>query len=146
VALEHFTAVMAEDLLTGPWADEMPPAVRDLLRWHAAEEIEHKAVAFDVLKIVNPSYAIRMVGLVSGSISLAAFWLAATSMLLWQDRVPLRVVISETRRIQKLHPIGRRVFWKGIRDYVRRDFHPWDHDNRHLAEAAIAGLGGLDAR
>ena len=37
--------------------------MREMLAWHAAEEIEHKAVAFDVLQAVAPSYALRMAGL-----------------------------------------------------------------------------------
>lgn len=51
VALEHFTAILAEDAIGGGAAGLAfaHPAVRQLLEWHALEEIEHKAVAFDVL-------------------------------------------------------------------------------------------------
>src|SRR4051812_29612140 len=49
-ALEHYTATLAETLLSDPAArDEAGhEAVRHLLVWHALEESEHKAVAFDV--------------------------------------------------------------------------------------------------
>src|SRR5437667_448410 len=46
VALEHFTAMFAERALARPLLDEVHPVMQDLLRWHAAEEIEHKCVAF----------------------------------------------------------------------------------------------------
>ena len=48
MALEHFTAILAHELLADPrhlaGAD---PATADLWRWHASEEIEHKGVAYD---------------------------------------------------------------------------------------------------
>ena len=48
MALEHFTAILAHELLANPrhlaGAD---PATAELWRWHAAEEIEHKGVAYD---------------------------------------------------------------------------------------------------
>ncbi len=49
-ALEHYTATLAEVLMTDERARAMltVPEVRSLLMWHALEESEHKAVAFDV--------------------------------------------------------------------------------------------------
>ena len=48
MALEHFTAILAHELLADPrhlaGADEATAA---LWKWHASEEIEHKGVAFD---------------------------------------------------------------------------------------------------
>src|SRR5690606_7714502 len=48
MALEHYTAMMAHEFLARPehfaGAD---PDVAALWRWHAVEEIEHKAVAYD---------------------------------------------------------------------------------------------------
>src|SRR4029077_2358080 len=48
-ALEHFTALMAHLFLSDArLLDGAHPAMAALWRWHAAEENEHKAVAFDV--------------------------------------------------------------------------------------------------
>src|SRR5262245_42442755 len=48
VALEHFTAILAHGLLKEPkHLAGAPPEIARLWRWHAIEEIEHKAVAFD---------------------------------------------------------------------------------------------------
>jgi len=48
MALEHFTAILAHELLADPrhlqGADQ---ETGDLWRWHAVEEIEHKGVAYD---------------------------------------------------------------------------------------------------
>ena len=51
-ALEHFTATLAEMILSDPEARDMfgDETVKNLFLWHALEEAEHKAVAFDVYK------------------------------------------------------------------------------------------------
>src|SRR5689334_5179239 len=52
-ALEHLTAIGAEDLLGHDHTlDRAPPQMAKLWRWHAIEETEHKAVAFDVYQQV----------------------------------------------------------------------------------------------
>ena len=60
-ALEHFTATLAELVLTNPEirATAAPGPVHDLFLWHALEESEHKAVAFDVYKAVGGSEWLR---------------------------------------------------------------------------------------
>jgi uncharacterized protein len=142
VALEHFTAILAEDALAEGLLEHAHPELRTLLSWHAAEEIEHKAVAFDVLKKVAPSYALRMTGMALATLGLTGFWIAATLMLLSQDRkAGRRGPLRPPPQVQKRHSISRRVFARGIREYVRRDFHPSDNDNRHLAAEWLAGAG-----
>lgn len=59
-ALEHFTAIMAEQLLTSDeLRDGFHPSVRPLWLWHGLEETEHKSVAMDVYERVDGSYARR---------------------------------------------------------------------------------------
>jgi len=49
VAAEHLTAIMGSYILTNPeFLEGMEQPFKDLLLWHAVEEVEHKAVAFDV--------------------------------------------------------------------------------------------------
>ncbi|MGH3635422.1 MAG: metal-dependent hydrolase, partial [Mycobacterium sp.] len=60
-AAEHYTATLAERMLS----DEMQaipgdPEVRNLLNWHAIEELEHKSVAFDVYRAVGGPEWIRI--------------------------------------------------------------------------------------
>ncbi|GFG69044.1 metal-dependent hydrolase [Mycolicibacter senuensis] len=57
-AVEHYTAILGEWVLDSPALDECGahPAMLDMLRWHGAEEVEHKAVAFDVMKHLRAGY------------------------------------------------------------------------------------------
>ncbi|HEU4533729.1 MAG TPA: metal-dependent hydrolase [Polyangiaceae bacterium] len=142
-ACEHYTALMAEGALAEDLLAGAHPVMRDLLLWHAAEEIEHKAVAFDVLARVAPGHALRLAGLGLATALLAGFWAAATLSLLAADaregRAPSRADAAAVRR--RPRSIARDVFWRGLRDYARRDFHPHDRDNLGLASAYLARAG-----
>ena len=76
---EHYTAVLGAgaieefDLLA-----DADPAMRALIVWHATEEVEHKAVAFDVLRATHPSYLLRIAGFVIATIALFG-WSFATA-------------------------------------------------------------------
>ena len=140
-AAEHFTAIMAEGAFVGGALDAVHPAAQQLLAWHAAEEIEHKAVAYDVLQQVAPSYAVRIAGLAYATVMLGTFWVWATTMLLRQERLGLRETLRQLRAIQKEDPVVRNVFLAGIRQYIRRDFHPRNNANEHLAAQWFAAKG-----
>jgi predicted metal-dependent hydrolase len=48
MALEHYTAMMAQEFLANPQHfKDADPEVRAMWEWHSVEEIEHKGVAFD---------------------------------------------------------------------------------------------------
>ena len=140
VALEHFTATLARTVFVRELMASAHPVMRDLFTWHAAEEIEHKAVAFDVLKIVDDSYALRMAGLAMGVSLLVPFWFAASWMLMAQDRgaVPLGELLEDRKRVQQMRARERRTLVKAVIDYTRRDFHPNDHDDAHFAREFFA--------
>ena len=61
-ALEHFTATLAEVLLSNDEARELfgHDELRNLFLWHALEESEHKAVAFDVYKAAGGGERMRV--------------------------------------------------------------------------------------
>lgn len=152
VALEHFTAILAEDALRegASLLEHAEPEMRRLLEWHALEELEHKSVAFDVLRTVHPSYALRIAGLAMATACLAGFWLAATKDLLEQDGLGLADAARELARLRKSAEGGRRerigssiavrVFLRGILEYLRPGFHPDDKDHRDLIERTLARL------
>lgn len=141
-ALEHYTAILAEGALADQGTLQMVhPKMQRLLRWHAAEEIEHKAVAFDVLKAVRPSYALRMAGMALATVLLGSFWFAGATMLLRQEKgLGLRAITRQLWATQRREPIVRRVFLRGLREYLRPSFHPWDNDNLDLARRNLALL------
>jgi predicted metal-dependent hydrolase len=140
-AAEHYTAIMAEGAFTRGVLDQAAPEMRQLLAWHAAEEIEHKAVAFDVLQKVDPSYRLRMLGLVVATLTLGGFWAWGAITLLRQDKLTGRRALRELDRQRQDDPMIRRVFLRGIRQYLRRDFHPNQNDDRTLASAWFAARG-----
>jgi predicted metal-dependent hydrolase len=143
-ALEHYTAIMAEGALAHGTLDLADPKMQRLLKWHACEEIEHKAVCFDVLEAVAPSYALRVGGMALATAGLAAFWVAATVYLLREDaKAGRRVTFEQVREFRRKddRSVVRDVFVRGIRGYLKRGFHPAQHDNYKLAEAWLAAHG-----
>ncbi|MAA76189.1 MAG: metal-dependent hydrolase [Salinisphaeraceae bacterium] len=60
-AAEHMTALMAHYFLGNPETfDDADERIRAIYFWHAIEEIEHKAVAFDVFqKVAKGGYFVR---------------------------------------------------------------------------------------
>jgi predicted metal-dependent hydrolase len=140
-AMEHFTAILAEGAFTHSILDQAAPEMRQLLAWHAAEEIEHKSVAFDVLRTVDPSYALRITGLVCATALLGGFWIWGTASLLRQDHVGGLGAVRQLREQGRRDPIVRRVFLRGIREYIRRSFHPNQNPNDKLAAAWMSERG-----
>lgn len=143
-ALEHYTAIMAEGALAHGSLDLAHPKMKALLAWHACEEIEHKSVAYDVLRAVNPSYAVRIGGMALATLGLAAFWVAATVFLLQQDaKAGRRVTLDKVREFRRGddRSVVRDVFVRGLREYLRPGFHPSQNDNYDLAATHLASMG-----
>jgi len=140
-ACEHFTAIMAENALRVRLLDHADPTMRALLLWHSAEEIEHRAVAFDVLQQINPSYALRVAGLAMATLTLSGFWAIATASLIAQDRsIDWRQAAEEWRKVREARK-AEPVFSRGIREYLRRDFHPSQSQADELAREYLASAG-----
>ena len=140
-AAEHFTAILADGAFKKGILDLVAPEMRELLAWHAAEEIEHKSVAFDVLQVVDNSYALRMAGLAYATITLSSYWVWAAVMLLRQEKLGRKRTWRQLGQMRRHDPVLRRVFGKGIRQYIARDFHPSHNANEHLAREWFAERG-----
>ena len=140
-AMEHFTAILAEGAFANSVLDHAAPEMRALLAWHAAEEIEHKAVAFDVLQVVDPSYLLRIVGLAYATILLGGFWMWGAVSLLRQERRAGFLSWRQFRDGPEREPVVRRVFLRGIRQYLARNFHPSHNANDKLATEWLAARG-----
>ena len=140
-AAEHFTAIMAESAFTDHEFELLDPEMQKLLAWHAAEELEHKAVAFDVLREIDPSYALRIAGLAYATVLLAGFWLWGTTVLLRQDKLTWRAALRDLAKVPSRGPTPGGVFARGIRSYLRRNFHPSQQPTDGLAAAWFAEHG-----
>ncbi|MGX1198740.1 metal-dependent hydrolase [Parvibaculum sp. MBR-TMA-1.3b-4.2] len=150
-ALEHFTAMLANQLLRDTeMAEKAKPEDYELWMWHAVEETEHKAVAFDTLKAVsspvgfymNRIRAILMTTLFFNIGLVVNMWLLLRADgLQWSPRAWGRWVwymLGKPGHVRK--SIGEYLDW------FRPSFHPWDHDNRELVERwKIAQGEKLDA-
>src|SRR6185295_19143116 len=105
------------------------------------EEIEHKTVAYDVLRAIDPSYALRVAGLALATTMLGGFWMWAATTLLRQDGLGWISGIRQLRTLPRRDPVVRRAFLRGIRQYLRRDFHPSQNDDQTLAAEWFAARG-----
>jgi predicted metal-dependent hydrolase len=143
VALEHFTASFAEHVFRKRVLDELaPPVMAELLKWHAAEEIEHKDVAFDVLARVDDSYALRISGLFLATIALSGFWLYGIAVLLRQEpELDWRALAREYIGIRRDHLGPSSSMPLAFLQYLAPDFHPSQVDNDALAFEYLESIG-----
>jgi uncharacterized protein len=74
--MEHFTAIFGQWVLDADHLEEMGmhPMMLDLVKWHGAEEVEHRAVVYDVYQHVDGSYARRARTAILASTSIAILW------------------------------------------------------------------------
>ena len=147
-ALEHFTATLAETLLSDPAARDMiaHDEVRSLFLWHALEESEHKAVAFDVYKAVGGSERMRTFTMNLITVGFLGGIVIATLLSILTDREARRSPRRLWRSLQNLRrsPFVTKELYRQLRDYNRPDFHPDDRDTAHLVEQWREELFGDD--
>jgi len=133
-ALEHFTAMMAESLLRKEgMRGGMDATMRPLWMWHALEESEHKAVAYDVYNAAGGGYVRRVGIMLVATVIFFAFTLWSQAHMLAERRVlwkPWRL----------LRGFGQLWFYPGwftrlvpaYFQYFKPGFHPNDRDNAAL--------------
>jgi len=137
VANEHLTAIMAHDMLTN---DDVlhgaNPAIAELWRWHGVEETEHKAVAFDVFLAVGGTTAERRQALLMNTFFFFKDTLRNLAIMLQHEGKlwSLREWASGFRYLLIKPGILRRVAGSWFQ-FFKKDFHPWQHDNRALIAA-----------
>lgn len=132
--LEHLTATAAHMMFREPLLDEsLDPEMRRFWRWHAAEELEHKAVAFDLLGEVAGGYLRRVYCAVVALVILAVPYARIVRRMIRDD--PHTPTSEERKQARALDRklIGPQL--KLVIQYFRPGFHPWDaHDEGHLQE------------
>jgi len=138
VAVEHFTALMAEEfLLKYDALEQMDPRMAPIWAWHAIEESEHKAVAFDVYKAVGGSEFVRLSEMAVVSImfplftSIHVFQLMKADGQLWN----LKSWAGALNYMWGKPGVFRRLLPSYFK-YYSPNFHPWNHDARGLVEKA----------
>jgi predicted metal-dependent hydrolase len=125
-AYEHFTAVFADGTLRyGSWFDGAEPTMRTLWRWHAAEETEHRSVAFDLYQAVGGSHAWRIRWYLYVCVLFTLESMGQTLINLWHDGSLFK---PRTWWGALTFFWGKNsVVWRctgPLLRYFRRDFHP----------------------
>jgi uncharacterized protein len=155
MCIEHMTAIVAAELLGDPsHMDGCDDEVRRLWLWHGVEEVEHKAVAFDVWMWATRDW------------SAARRWATRSALLI---AVSASFFVNRTRgQLELLRQDGiaaPKAFWRmmhygfgkgGIArrimrpwaQFLKPGFHPWQIDDRALiasGEAMFAALEPVEA-
>ena len=134
-ALEHFTATLAEQVMRDQREGSFlgDSAIRDIFLWHALEESEHKAVAFDVYRAAGGSERTRIwtMRFFRFMFPLVVTLMVASSLL--RDRATYKrgVLRASWRRFRK-SSLTSKSMWDQLRDYDRQGFHPNDNDTTEL--------------
>ena len=143
MCLEHFTAILAHQLLKNPkhlrGADKESG---DLWRWHAIEEIEHKGVAYDTWLHATRDWSRWMRWKVKTKVMLFAtrnFVVdrsKGTIELLRQDGITGFKAWRRMLWFAWINPgMLRKIFGAWLAFFLPR-FHPWKHDDRNLISKA----------
>ena len=134
VAMEHFTAIMADAVLRDRgWFDGAIEPMQRIWRWHALEETEHKAVAFDVYMQVCGDRKLLRAAMRQSTF----FFLKDVTRGMWHMLRRDGELSNITMWRQGMRWLwGKGGFfsslWGAYRDFYREDFHPWQHDNQRL--------------
>jgi len=135
VALEHVTALLAERILDDPETRALlgDGAVRDMYLWHALEESEHKAVAFDVYRTVDGSETLRRWTMRVMRFGLVGGLLLQVGVAVLADKTARRRIRRDVRAMRRSKLFSRET-WELLKAFERRDFHPDDRDTTALLE------------
>ncbi|ONM46473.1 metal-dependent hydrolase [Nocardia donostiensis] len=149
--MEHYTAVIGEWLLDNDRYEKlgMDPTMLDLIRWHGAEEVEHRSVVYDAYMHVDGGYLRKARTALVASTALLATFLLSSAYLYAKDPTPKKgpswpwQFLSATARgvIPKFT-----IFATEIPRYLRPGFHPsqlgsMDKALRYLAHSPAARAG-----
>ena len=142
MALEHFTAILAHELLKDPrhlaGADGQ---AADLWRWHACEEIEHKGVAYDTWLHATRAWPRRKRWNVKAKVML---YVTRNFVV---DRTAGALELMRQDGVTGLRAWARLLWCLWVRPGMFRKigvawfkfflpgFHPWNEDDRNLLRA-----------
>ncbi|OUS26934.1 hypothetical protein A9Q99_17125 [Gammaproteobacteria bacterium 45_16_T64] len=136
VALEHLTALFANFLMNNPdFLGKNPhPDLKTLFMWHAVEETEHKAVAYDLYQQVVGNDKLRKAEMRFILPVFMGHMFESTALLLMRNKkLSHRGGWLKTRN----ELFGKHGVFTAIKaelnEYYDDEFHPWQTDNSALA-------------
>lgn len=137
-AIEHFTCVIGRWILEcrGLDAAGADLVMMDLLRWHGAEEVEHRNVAHDLFVQRGGGYLYRVALMLLVGPMLLLLWFLGTRFFLLQEKSTQQrfSFLREWRRAarQDRLPTQAFLFWSVWR-YLRPGYHPRDEADTEQA-------------
>lgn len=141
VCAEHFTALLADFTLSKhpEVLEMMTPQVRKIWAWHSIEEIEHKAVAFDVYdQFVGDRKLLRRTMIEVSTLFMATSMINALTLMPRSELTNWSMWKEAFGIMGKLH----RSSWSDYKDFYKIDFHPWQHNSSEgLKNAKLNYLG-----
>ncbi|MGW5725525.1 metal-dependent hydrolase [Nocardia beijingensis] len=150
--MEHYTAVLGEWLLDAEVLEArgMHPAMLDLVRWHGAEEVEHRSVVFDAYMYLDGGYARRVRTALLAAATLLPLFVFSAAYLYRSDPSPDkgRFWLWQFWRATRRGVIPSwTVFFTELPRYLRPGFHPsqlgsMDTALRYLAHSPAARAAG----
>ena len=158
MALEHFTAILAHELLADPaHLGNAEPEAAALWRWHAIEEIEHKGVAYDTWLHATRDWPRSKRWKVKAKVMMLVtrnFIVDRTKgslELLRQDGITGPAAVARLIWFMWVRPGMMRKIFSAWAKFFLPGFHPWNEDDRHLivryeAEAALGTESGRKVR
>ena len=141
VALEHMTSTLAEVAFATEVLDGAHPRIREMLLWHAVEEIEHRAVAWDVLARVDPRMSTRAAGFAIGTAMLGLFWTTAYAGFLRDARAMEAVPTKRSRTFHRGLRKAAGMIGRSVVEYFRADFHPSEREVDEVAREYVERVG-----
>ena len=136
--LEHYTATLASQLIDDlDHNSKVTGESRNLWMHHAIEEIEHRAVSFDVLGRVAGGWIDEVrIGLF---IPVSIIFAGAVAVLYTYNLKKQDIKLTELVSILRL---GQILFKNSpkLKDWFDRDFHPYDHQTDLSKAKAELGI------
>lgn len=134
-AFEHITAIMAESALNddNPMMGCVDSEMQAMWDWHAAEEMEHKAVAFDVYRAVGGTEKLRRRAMRQATffllfdVGVGIVHMLRRDRKLWNFRIwkeGLQFLFGKQGILRRVYP--------AYKEFYREGFHPWQRDTRPL--------------
>jgi predicted metal-dependent hydrolase len=142
-AIEHFTAVLGAWILDSPALDASgaDATMLDLLRWHGAEEVEHRSVAYDVFAHLNGSWLARVRTMLVVAPTMIWLWRRGTRFMcaVDPDYNGDRPSMRDYRRAARKGLLPKQsTLLLAVPRYCKRGFHPSQEADTSLALRYLA--------
>ncbi|SEM44355.1 MULTISPECIES: metal-dependent hydrolase [Rhodococcus] len=154
-AIEHVTAFLGDWVLNARALDTagVHPTMLDLLRWHGSEEVEHRSVAYDVMRYFDKRESRRLRTQLVATPVLVYLWVRGTRFLMANDPELAHWAPARRRpRLSDFRAAGRRGVLPTSTDlvrrmsrYFRRDYHPSREGSTAQAAAYLASSPAAQA-